>query len=115
VPNVAIPNIPMPDLSRLGEISEDGQRQAEFWQQWSRKQFGTGPKLVINSSPPGARILIDGKNSGRISPSVIPVKPGKHRVRLELEGFKPFESDINVAANKPGILNPTLKVPLSDQ
>jgi len=110
--NVPFPNINMPDLSKLGEISKDGQKQAEFWQQWSRKQFGNGPKVVINSSPPGAKILIDGKDSGQTSPALISVKPGKHHVRLELEGFDAFESDVNVAANKAAILNPHLKVSL---
>ena len=115
VPSVAIPNITMPDLSQLGELSKDSQKQAEFWQQWSRKQFGNGPKLVINSSPPGAKILVDGKDSGHTSPALIAVKPGKHHVRLELEGFNAFETDVNVAANKAAILNPNLKVSLSNE
>ncbi|HWC19829.1 MAG TPA: serine/threonine-protein kinase [Terriglobales bacterium] len=113
--NVPIPNITLPDFSKLGEIQKDSQKQAEFWQEWSRKQFGTGPKLVINSNPPGAKILVDGKDSGRTSPALIPVKPGKHHVRLELGGFNAFETDLNVAANKAAILNPTLKVSLSEQ
>jgi len=113
--NVPLPNIAMPDLSKLGEISKDGQKQAEFWQQWTRKQFGSGPKVVINSSPPGAKILIDGKDSGQITPALIAVKPGKHHVRLELEEFNPFEADVIVAANKATILNPHLKVSLSNR
>ena len=115
VPNVPIPNIPMPDFSNLGELSKNAQSQAEVWRRWSEKQFGVGPKLVINSKPPGARILIDGKDSGQTSPAIIRVKPGMHRVRLELDGFKVVENDVKVAPNKPAVLNPTLQVSLPDQ
>ncbi|PYY18231.1 MAG: hypothetical protein DMG60_08905 [Acidobacteria bacterium] len=115
MPNIPVPNISMPDLSKLQELSKNPQGQAGFWQQWANKQQGApGPKLVINSKPPGASILIDGKDSGQTSPAVIPVKPGKHHVRLELEGFDPAESDLTVGNHKPGIFNPALKLARSD-
>ena len=109
---VALPNINMPDMSKL---TKDIQGQAAIWQQWAGKQGAQGPRLVINSKPPGASILIDGKDSGQTSPAVIPVKPGKYHVRLELEGFEPAESDLTVGGLKPGIFNPTLKLAGSDQ
>ena len=114
MPNIPVPNISMPDLSKLQELSKNPQGQAAFWQQWAGKQGTPGPKLVINSKPPGASILIDGKDSGQTSPAVIPVKPGKHHVRLELEGFDPAESDLTVGNHKPGIFNPALKLARSD-
>jgi eukaryotic-like serine/threonine-protein kinase len=115
---VAMPNIPnvgMPDLSKLQDLANDTKRQSGFWQQWAGQQFGPGPKLVINSTPPGASILIDGKNSGHTSPAVIPVKPGKYHVRLQLDGFQPAESDVTVTEHKAAMLNPKLKLAQSDQ
>jgi eukaryotic-like serine/threonine-protein kinase len=115
---VAMPNIPnvgMPDLSKLQDLANDTKRQSGFWQQWAGQQLGPGPKLVINSTPPGASILIDGKDTGHTSPAVIPVKPGKYHVRLQLDGFQPAESDLTVTEHKAGMLNPKLKLAQSDQ
>lgn len=107
MPNV--PNINMPDLSKLKELSKDQAFQEQFWQKWAGHQVGRGPKLVIESKPPGASIVIDGTDSGQTSPAVIPLKPGKHHVKLELDGFDAAESDVTVPQNKAAILNPTLK------
>jgi eukaryotic-like serine/threonine-protein kinase len=109
---VAMPNVPkinMPDLSKLQELSRDQALQGQFWQKWAGRQVGPGPKLVIDSKPPGANIVIDGKDSGRTSPAVIPLKPGKHHVKLELDGFDAAETEVTVPQNKAAILNPTLK------
>ncbi|HWY71749.1 MAG TPA: protein kinase [Terriglobales bacterium] len=113
LPNISVPNVSMPDISKL--LSKDPQGQAALWRQWAGRQNAPGPKLVISSKPPGATILIDGKDSGQTSPAVIPVKPGKYHVRLELEGFEPAESDLTVGDHKPGIFNPALKLARSDQ
>ncbi|MFL6439157.1 MAG: protein kinase domain-containing protein [Terriglobales bacterium] len=115
---VAMPNIPnvgMPDLSKLQDLANDTKRQSGFWQQWAGQQVGPGPKLAINSTPSGASILIDGKDSGHTSPAVIPVKPGKYHVRVQLDGFEPAESDVTVTERKAGILNPKLKLAESDK
>jgi eukaryotic-like serine/threonine-protein kinase len=114
MPNVAVPNIPIPDLSNLQELTKD-RTQAEFWQRWAGRKFGSGPKLVVNSKPPGASIYIDGEDSGQRSPSVIPLKPGKYHVRLVLEGFNPIETDLIVTQNKPTIFNPILKSAEADK
>jgi hypothetical protein len=113
MPNV--PNINMPELSKLKELSKDQAFQGQFWQQWAGHQVGPGPKLVINSKPPGASIIIDEKDTGQTSPAVISLKPGKHHVKLVLEGFEAVESDVTVPQNKAAILNPTLKPSGTDQ
>ena len=95
-------------------MSKNPEAQAALWQKWATKQAASGSKLVINSKPPGASILIDGTDGGQTSPAVIPVKPGKHHVRLELEGFEPAEGDLTVGDHKPAIFNPALKLARSD-
>src|SRR5581483_4957820 len=115
MPNVPVPNINMPDLSQLKQLSKDGALQSEFWQKWAGRQVGPGPKLIVNSKPPGASIFIDGKDSGQTSPAVIPLKAGKHHLKLVLDGFDPVESDVTVPQNKAALLNPVLKPSGTDQ
>ena len=115
MPNVPVPNINMPDLSQLKELSKDGAIQSQFWQKWAGRQVGPGPKLMVNSKPPGASIFVDGKDSGQTSPAVIRLKPGKYHVRVELDGFNPVETDITVPENKAALFSPTLKPSGTDQ
>lgn len=52
---------------------------------------GTSQELSIGSSPTGARVLIDGAEAGK-TPFVASLKrKDKHVVRLEMEGYKPYE------------------------
>ena len=50
-------------------------------------------KLAVYSSVDGAHVHIDGRSQGDV-PFVGPVTPGKHRVRLSLEGFFDVERDV---------------------
>ena len=115
MPNVPTPNINMPDLSKLQELSRDQALQGQFWEKWAGRQVGRGPKLVVNSKPPGASIFIDGKDSGQTSPAVIPLKPGKYHVKMVLDGFDAAETDVTVPQNKAALLNPVLKPSGTDQ
>jgi hypothetical protein len=45
--------------------------------------------LAVNSTPPGAAIYIDGRDSGQVTPSRLTVNEGQHRIALRKEGFKP--------------------------
>ena len=106
---VPMPNINIPDLSNLKEITKETQRQSKAWQQWALQQQQGTTKLVITSTPLGARILIDGNDSGHTTPAMIPTDPGKHHVRLELDGYQPAEHDLNVKQGKPAAWTVTLK------
>lgn len=61
---------------------------------------GTGPRVIIDSSPPGAAVYIDGKQLGvrgyTSATFKIRLDKGPHRVLLELEGYKSVEQVINV-------------------
>ncbi len=46
--------------------------------------FGARFTVTINSRPPGAWIAIDGKDTGRQTPSTLEVSPGKHQVTLSI-------------------------------
>ncbi len=46
--------------------------------------FGPRFAVTINSRPPGAWIAIDGKDTGRLTPSTLELTPGKHQVTLTM-------------------------------
>ncbi len=43
--------------------------------------------VVVNSTPPGAEIVLDGKNTGRATPAQFAVEKGSHTVVLRKPGF----------------------------
>lgn len=70
------------------------------------------PKLVpawaevtVNSEPAGAKLLVDGKEVG-VTPLTTQIMAGNHPVELQLEGFKPWTTDVQVKANEPMSIGP---------
>jgi len=99
--NIKVPNIMLPDLSNLEGLTRAA--QANAWRQWAQAQTGNAKELVINSSPPGAKVFVDGKDTGKETPATIPMEPGTYHVRVELEDFLPQEKDLTVTEHKPGV------------
>jgi serine/threonine protein kinase len=56
--------------------------------------------LTVNSDPPGAQIYIDGRDSGQLTPSRLEVNPGKHRIAVRKQGYKPQVTHADVAAGE---------------
>jgi hypothetical protein len=55
---------------------------------------GTNQELSVASTPSGARVLVDGTEMGR-TPYVASLKrKDKHVVRIEMDGYQPFELPI---------------------
>ncbi|MEW6434911.1 MAG: serine/threonine-protein kinase [Myxococcota bacterium] len=52
--------------------------------------------LDVTSTPPGARIAIDGKDTGRTAPAVLEDLEGARTYKLELtkDGFRPWANDV---------------------
>ena len=63
-------------------------------------QAQVAPRITIDSSPPGATIFVDGAmQAERTGPATkVRIGKGQHRVRLELEGYRPFEQMLNIGA-----------------
>jgi hypothetical protein len=55
-------------------------------------------RLVVESSPPGARVLIDATGAGTAPIGPLPLPAGEHTVRLELEGHTPEERTVTLEA-----------------
>lgn len=43
--------------------------------------------LTVSSTPSGANVYIDGKNTGRVTPAQVPVEKGRHAVLVRKSGF----------------------------
>jgi hypothetical protein len=65
-------------------------------------------KLTVNTSPQGARVLIDGQPVG-VTPYTKPIRGGGHRVRVELEGQRE-ERDVVLEYGEPQTVEVTLNV-----
>ena len=60
---------------------------------------GTSQELSIGSSPTGARVIVDGAEAGK-TPFVASLKrKDKHVIRLEMEGYKPYELALSRATS----------------
>jgi Trypsin-like peptidase domain/PEGA domain len=68
---------------------------------------GFGTANVI-SDPLGAEIYVDGKFVGD-TPSTLRLSAGPHKIRIEAEGKKPFERDLNVLKDSQVTLNAKLE------
>jgi hypothetical protein len=60
-----------------------------------------GPaSLEVASRPAGARVLLDGREVGRTPLRLERIAPGRHTVRLELDGHRLWETTLTVTAGQ---------------
>jgi len=58
-------------------------------------------KIKVTSTPPGAKILLDGVNTGKMTPQTLPnISAGTHIVKVEKSGYDPEEQTVTVAAGQ---------------
>nr|VFJ45192.1 MAG: TolA protein [Candidatus Kentron sp. DK] len=55
-------------------------------------------QLVVEADTPAARVFVDGQSLGVAGSNPHTVLAGEHRIRVEKEGFHPFESEVTLAA-----------------
>jgi serine/threonine-protein kinase len=56
-------------------------------------------RLQLQSRPAGAEIYVDGARQPQKTPATIAVSPGERTIRLQLEGFAPYETQISLEEN----------------
>jgi hypothetical protein len=66
--------------------------------------------LTVAGSPTGANILIDGKDSGKLTPSDFILDPASHSVTVRKGGYLDTTTDIKLAAGQSVSYAPTLKL-----
>ena len=64
--------------------------------------------IWVRSSPPGARILVDGAETGQQTPSRLELQVGEHEVRLVLQGFGTAQRKVSVNAGETAQFTETL-------
>jgi TonB family protein len=66
--------------------------------------------MRVQSDPPGALITVDGVRLGATPLANVPLSPGRHEIRIELKGYKPFVQSVIAHAGQRVSLNPRLSV-----
>ena len=68
-----------------------------------------GMSLSVASAPAGAVILVDGKDTGKLTPAQLSLsKPGTHSVTLRRAGYLDQTTSVDVALGQPASVNLTL-------
>ncbi len=55
--------------------------------------------VFVRTSPPGARVLLDGKYRG-VTDDVFHVEPGQRKIAVELEGYEPIARTVTIPAGE---------------
>jgi hypothetical protein len=63
----------------------------------------------VESRPRGARVVVDGRFVGQTPLRVAELRPGDHRITLELGGYQSVTSRVTVNAGKSSMLRLTLQ------
>lgn len=64
--------------------------------------------VTVSSTPDGADVSVDGNFSGN-APSTLKLTPGKHKIEVKLNGYKPWSRDMNVSSGSEVRLNANLE------
>ena len=59
---------------------------------------GTVGSVLVESRPPGARVVIDGEPAGTTPIVVTDLPPGRREVRIERDGYTPWVTVVEVPA-----------------
>jgi len=67
------------------------------------------PMLSLASSPPGAAIFIDNKDTGKVTPSQVKISKGEHHIALHKHGFHDAATKVQLAPGQSFSYAPTLQ------
>jgi hypothetical protein len=65
--------------------------------------------VTVRPVVPGARVFVDGKPRGAVSPNAFPMMPGARDVRVEAPGHKPWSTTVIMGAGESRVLSATLQ------
>ena len=65
--------------------------------------------LEVKTTPPGAAIVINGRDPRGASPSELELPPGIYGVRLSLDGYQTAEREVTIAPEKSQAVEITLQ------
>lgn len=64
--------------------------------------------LRVTSDPLGALITVDGARVGATPLDTIPISPGRHEVRVEMKGYRPYISQVHARAGERQVIHARL-------
>jgi hypothetical protein len=68
--------------------------------------------VYISTNPPDATVYVDGRLSHQKTPAVLrDLRPGKHFIRIEMDGYNDWERDVPIVGKKATVLANTLLIP----
>ena len=71
-----------------------------------------GNSLIVESTPPGATIYLDGTNMNVVTPASLPgIKAGSHQIRLYKTGYNEYTADFTIEQGVPKTVQADLTVP----
>lgn len=68
-----------------------------------------GAKVSVTSTPPGANIFVDGKDTGKTTPADMLVETGEHTILLRKGGFRDVSTTERLAQGQPLTFSPILQ------
>jgi hypothetical protein len=71
-----------------------------------------GGRVLVRSTPSGARVLIDGKDRGQTPATIRDLAQGEHRIRIVRDGYTTAERRIVLSSKTP---SQSLSVPLAKE
>ncbi len=80
-----------------------------FYRDYQFKKTTLSGEIKISSTPTGAKIFLDGKNVGKLTPATLKkIKPGKHTIKLAKQGFLEWEAMIEVLGGEKNLVEAKL-------
>jgi hypothetical protein len=76
---------------------------------FSRSQRAVTGELEVHSEPTGANVFVDGRLLGQTQIHVRSLKPGKHDLRLEKQGYARHDQEFQVQESHPAIVRVRLE------
>lgn len=70
----------------------------------------TTARLAIASDPEGALILLDGKETGKVTPTQLVIEQGQHTIALRKEGYRELATSVTLRPGELFNYSPTLRV-----
>ena len=68
----------------------------------------TTAQIRIESTPPGAAIIIDDQNSGQVTPAILPLTAGAHDLTLRLSGYAENSQSFQVTGGQDRTISASL-------
>ena len=92
------------ELCGIAEVGGKMDRQVLALRGYAEQASASAPaRFSIESRPPGAEVIIDGKSSG-VTPLSVDVPAGSHQMAVKAQGFRPSERNVYADSGMNGYL-----------